>query len=349
MTAVVLVEVRRDSSRDLDEMLGRAGTSGGRAVVTVQPRNADRRRRTGPASRSSLRGIYLGITGLLLAMVIALVGGIIWYDSKKTNELAIAAAERLILETDERILDRLKLLYDPMYAIVGIASQVPQLTSLSIDNAPYAKAMFLRALRIYSQIRSLYVGFDNGEFYMVSKIGGDAGKPLRARLGAPPDAVFANEIVDAEPEGRLKVRWLFLADVGRIVGRNDAAPVFDPRQRDWYEAAKRSDVVERSDLYVFASSGDSGFTLSRSFNGPTAGVMGADLAAIDLAQFVSEQDITKTSKAFIFTKSSEIVVAPGFVASGASDNLAAAARGGLSEASGGTDAASGRAWPVAEQ
>jgi hypothetical protein len=176
MTAVVLIEVHRGSFRSMDEMPGRARTSGGGGAVTMQPRTADRRHRTAPASGGSLRGIYFGITGLLLAMVIALVGGIIWYNSKKTNELAIAAAERLILETDEKILDRLKLLYDPMYAIVGIASQVPELTSPSIDDDPQAKAMFLRGLRIYPQIRSLYVGFDNGEFFMVSKIGGDAGK-----------------------------------------------------------------------------------------------------------------------------------------------------------------------------
>src|SRR4051812_28012768 len=175
--------------------------------MTAQPYNANRRPQAGPPRPGSLRGIYLTIIGLLLGMVIALVGGIIWYNSKKTNELAIAAAERLILETDEKILDRLKLLYDPMYAIVGIASQVPELTSLSIDNDPYAKAMFLRGLRIYPQMRSLYVGFDNGAFFMVSNIGGDAGKKLRDRLNAPQDAVFANQIVNAEPDGRLKARW----------------------------------------------------------------------------------------------------------------------------------------------
>lgn len=258
-------------------------------------------------------------------MVIALVGGIIWYNSKKTNELAIAAAERLIGETDEKILDRLKLLYDPMYAIVGIASQVPELTSPAIDNDPHAKAMFLRALRIYPQIRSLYIGFDSGAFFMVSNIGGDANKPLRTRLAAPQDAAFANEIVDIAADGRLNARWIFLADDGRVVGQSGAAPPFDPRRRAWYEAAKQSDVVERSDLYVFASSGDPGFTLSRSFAGMTGGaagaaaggVMGADLAAIDLARFLSEQNITKTSTAFIFTKTGEIVVAPGLMMAGA--------------------------------
>jgi hypothetical protein len=54
-----------------------------------------------------------------------LAGGIIWYNAKKSNELAIAAAERMILAASEDILDRIKLLYDPMYAIVGFASWYP--------------------------------------------------------------------------------------------------------------------------------------------------------------------------------------------------------------------------------
>jgi hypothetical protein len=36
--------------------------------------------------------------------------------------------------------------------------------------------------------------------------------------------------------------------------------------------------------------------------GMTPGVMGADLAAVDLGRFLREQRITETSTAFIFTK-----------------------------------------------
>src|SRR5690348_3249073 len=75
---------------------------------------------------------YVGITALLLAMVVALAGGIIWYNSKKANQLAIAATERMMLQAGENVSDRIKLLYDPMYAIVGIASLVPQLISPAI-------------------------------------------------------------------------------------------------------------------------------------------------------------------------------------------------------------------------
>jgi adenylate cyclase len=305
------MEARHDPPRDFGEARENAAGCRSRAVVKPPPRHADVRRRTGLARTGSLRGVYFGIIGLLLGMMIALVGGIIWYNSIKTNELVVASAERLILETDEKILDRLKLLYDPIYAIVGLASQLPELTSPSIKNDPHAKAMFLRGLRIYPQIRSLYVGFDNGEFFMVTHIAGDEERSLRDRLGAPQDAVFANEIVDTDAAGRLKAHWIFLADDGRVVGRNDATPEFDPRSRSWYRSAKQSDMVERSKLYVFASSGDSGFTLSRRFDGTMAGVMGADLAAKDLARFLREQSITKTSTTFIFTKTGEIVVAPG--------------------------------------
>lgn len=65
---------------------------------------------------------YVGITGLLLIIVVALAGGIIWYNSKKSNELAVAAAERLMVEASEEISDRINLLYDPMYARYRLAS-----------------------------------------------------------------------------------------------------------------------------------------------------------------------------------------------------------------------------------
>src|SRR5580658_9681214 len=83
---------------------------------------------------------YLGITGLLLFILVALAGGIIWYNSKKSSELAIAAAQRLMQEAEDKITDRIRLLYDPMYAIVGISSLVPELTTPAIKDDPSALA-----------------------------------------------------------------------------------------------------------------------------------------------------------------------------------------------------------------
>jgi len=280
--------------------------------VTDQQRYSQHRPISPRATRSSpLWHTYVGITGLLLVIVVALAGGIIWYNSKKSNQLAIAAVERLMQEAGEDISDRIKLLYDPMYAIVGIASQVPELTSPTIKDDPHAMSLTLRVLRIYPQILSLYVGFDDGDFFMVTHIAGGNSTELRAALHAPEAAAFANEIVSAGAGGERNTRWIFLAEDGAIVGRRDPAPAdYDPRQRPWYDLAKRSEAVEQSDLYIFAASGEPGFTVSRSFTGTTPGVMGADLAAIDLAHYLRDQRITATSTAFIFTKTGEVIALP---------------------------------------
>jgi len=280
--------------------------------VTDQQRYSQHRPINPRVTRSSpLWHAYVGITGLLLVIVVALVGGIIWYNSTKSNQLAIAAAERLMQEAGEDISDRIKLLYDPMYAIVGIASQVPELTSPTIKDDPHAMSVTLRVLRIYPQILSLYVGFDDGDFFMVTHIAGENSAELRAALHAPETAAFANEIVSAGADGERTTQWIFLDEDGGIVSRRDPAPAdFDPRQRPWYDLAKRSEAVERSDLYIFATSGEPGFTLSRSFKGANPGVMGADLATIDLAHYLRDQRITATSTAFIFTKTGEVIALP---------------------------------------
>ncbi len=265
----------------------------------------------GGARQKSLWPAYAGITAILLFIIVALAGGIIWYDSKKSNELAIASAQRLMEDADEKIVDRIRLLYDPMYAIVGIASAGPIFTAPASAESATSKAAMLRALRTYPQILSLYVGFDSGDFFMTTHIAGDKSGTLRKELQAPPEAVFANEIVTGNAGGQPTVRWVFLDNDGAVVGRRDQAPPYDPRKRPWYVAAKQTDVVEHSDLYIFASSGEPGFSLSRSFDGPAPGVIGADLAAVDLASFLSQQRITPGSTAFIFTKAGEIVAVPG--------------------------------------
>jgi adenylate cyclase len=280
--------------------------------VTDQQRYSRQRpANSGAGQARPLWHYYVGITALLLVMVVALTGGIIWYNSKKTNQLALAAAERMMLEAGEDVSNRIKLLYDPMYAIVGIASLVPELTSPAIKEDPHAISLILRVLRIYPQILSFDVGFDNGEFFMVTHIAGENSAALRDALHAPPDAVFANEIISVDTAGDRRTQWVFLGEEGTVVGRRDPAPAeFDPRERPWYDTAKHSDAVERSDLYIFATSGEAGFTLSRSFTGPPEGVIGADLAANDLARFLRDQRITPSSTAFIFTKTGEVIALP---------------------------------------
>jgi adenylate cyclase len=216
----------------------------------------------------------------------------------------------MIEEVGEHVSDRLKLIYDPMYVIIGTASLMPELTSPSIAEDPRALSLIRRVLSVYPQILSLYVGFDSGDFFMVTHVAGENSKELRAGLKAPQETAFASEIISAEAGGERKVRWVFLKDGSVIEGSDPVPSEFDPRQRPWYDTAKDSEVVEQSELYVFASSGEPGFTLSRGFKGQTPGVVGADFAAINLSRFLRDQRLTPNSTAFIFTKAGKVIAMP---------------------------------------
>jgi hypothetical protein len=261
--------------------------------------------------REAVWPAYLGITALLVLIVVALAGGIIWYNLRKSTELMVASAERQMVETGEKISDRIKLLYDPMYAIVGIASQAPDMKALLTDNGHAGMPMLLRMLRFYPQILAVYVGFDNGELFAVDHIAGESRARVRSLSGAPENAFFYNRIITLGSDGLRVERYVFLDDDGVEVGRTEPVPAtYDPRTRPWYGPALHSDHVELSALYIFNQNNEPGFTLSRSFHGARSGVFGADLAAVDLSDFLSKQRITPTSLSFIFTQSGEIVSYP---------------------------------------
>jgi len=254
---------------------------------------------------------YSGITALLVLILVALVGGIIWYNLQKSTELMIGAAERQMVERDAMISDRVRLLYDPLYAIVGIASQVPEIKSPIDEKGHVGMPMLLRMLRFYPQIFSLFVGFENGDFFTVAHVAGQSRTRFRSFLGAPEHAAFSNKIITRQSDGSRVERWVFLDDDGLEVGQRDPVPTtFDPRSRPWYGPALRSDHVELSELFVFVSNDEPGFTLSRAFHAAMPGVFGASLAATDLSEFLNKQRITPSSLCFIFTRAGEIVAYP---------------------------------------
>lgn len=154
------------------------GTGYGQWSAATAPRGGENELGRGRGAASLA---YFGIIALLVLIVVALAGGIIWYNLRKSTELMLAAAEREMVETSEKISDRIKLLYDPLYAIVGIASQVPEIKTPLSDTGHPPMAMLLRVLRFYPQILSLYVGLENGDFFGVTHMRGSPGRGFETR------------------------------------------------------------------------------------------------------------------------------------------------------------------------
>ena len=254
--------------------------------------------------------VYIAISVVMVAVIVGLIGGILWHNFQKTTMLTIVSAERLLAESSDKTINRVKLFYEPVIAIVALASRIPQIAKMDTDVGGQRAAMMMTGLRRYPQIFSLEVGFENGDFEMVTRVGGDERAAIRQRLGAPENAVFAHELITTGDSGDRTTRWSFLADDGTPIQRIADQTTYDPRKRQWYVLAKQDENVHQSDAYLFASSQEIGVTFSRRLGGDQAGVFGADLSLHEISSFLADQKITKSSVAFIFGEDGAVIAFP---------------------------------------
>ncbi|HUN47412.1 MAG TPA: cache domain-containing protein [Stellaceae bacterium] len=261
--------------------------------------------------RSSRKGVQVAIAALLVLIVVALVGGIIWYNFRKSETLAIDTAERLMAESSDDTVRRIDLFYEPVLAIVALASRVPLISEMTPRESGDRVALVLTGLRRYPQLFSLYAGYDNGDFDMMTRVSGTSRSDARKAIGAPDDAFFAHETIRAESDGVRRARWVFLDESGAPIGERAVdGTTFDPRLRQWYRLARDDDKVHRSDPYIFASSQEIGITLSRKLDGDSKGVFGADLAVREVSSFLAEKKISASSEVFLFNSRGEIIAYP---------------------------------------
>lgn len=265
----------------------------------------------GRSDATSQKRVAVLIATLLVLIVVGLVGGIIWYNFEKSSALSVMAAKRLLEESGDATLRRVELFYEPVVTIVALGSRVPELSEMSARDKDERLALVLTGLRRYPQLFSLYVGYENGEFDMVTRIGGDERSDARQALSAPDNAVFAHETIRVDGDGTRHGGWSFLDESGtQIAERAAAEATYDPRSRQWYRLARADDKVHRSDPYIFASSHEIGITLSRKLDGASAGVFAADLAVRDVSSFLAEKKITPSSVAFLFNDRGEVIAYP---------------------------------------
>lgn len=257
------------------------------------------------------KGIQIGIAALLVFIVVGLVGGIIWYNFEKSASLTVDTAERLLAASSDDTVHRIELFYEPVLAIVALASRVPQISEMTTRERDGRTALLITGLRRYPQLFSLYVGYENGDFDMITRVDGEERSEARKTLGAPDTAFFAHEVIRADSDGQRRAVWTFLDESGALIGEQAAAEAaYDPRVRQWYRLAHDDENVHRSDLYVFASSREIGITLSRKLDGPSQGVFGADLAVREVSNFLAQKKISDSSEAFLFNDRGEIIAFP---------------------------------------
>ena len=181
--------------------------------------------------------------------------------------------------------------------IIGPAEMATRL--LSYDGITQARSLeerllnlgFMReALNNSSALTSLYVGYGNGDFFMIRRIWDEADGKV---FDAPEKSAFMVQSIDHQGE-ELRGRYIFL-DAQLMVLRSDDRPdyatSFDPRTRGWYKAAMSAGGQVKTPPYLFFTGQKVGTTIANRANRADA-VVGADIRLETLSHTLARQKVT---------------------------------------------------------
>jgi adenylate cyclase len=252
--------------------------------------------------------LYAAVGSVFFLLVVGLIGGIVWYDFEQTSELSLVEGDKLIEEMSDKVIERIQNFYDPLVAIVRLSARMPDLREVMSLN-PQGLKLLINGLEAYPQVFNLYLGDDEGGFFMITRAWLAADEEVAKRLGSPKGAYYAVEQIAPGPAPR-KAVWTFLERDGSVIEQHpEAATEFDPRTRPWYRVARDSDQTQYIAPYVAAASHQIVVTLSHR-TAALPGVFAADISHSDLSVFLTQQRVTPLTQVFLFNREGEVTAHP---------------------------------------
>ena len=249
--------------------------------------------------------LQISIAVLFTLLIIALGITLIGFNYNENEDVALLAAEDAYSRITRETTTNIQRLYRPAEVLVDLVIRLP-----SAEADDYAKRaelvqFFAKALRDFNTIASLYIGYENGDFFQLRALHDHV--DVQKALQSPTGSDYA--VVSIEGQGVERQRTIFFYDekLNIVEQRSEPAIDFDPRNRVWYKKAIKTDHQIGSGLYMFHLPAVLGATIARRTPNSKA-VVGADITLHDLSQSVGELHITKSTRILIFDKAGNIVV-----------------------------------------
>ncbi|HEY7141564.1 MAG TPA: SpoIIE family protein phosphatase [Methylomirabilota bacterium] len=245
------------------------------------------------------------ISTLFVVVMTAAGLAIVGYGYRATSRLLLAAGDDEFLHVAERTADHVRTLLAPARLLVELLAR-HRVTGAADLAARLESLPFLTtALAAHPEISAVYVGFGNGDFFLVRSLP----EGTRQSLGAPPEAAFLVQSLTAT-DRPTPGRYIFVnAQLGVV--RNEPRPSyrFDPRTRDWYQRAMSTAALVRTNPYVFFTTREVGTTLAqRATSGAT--VVGVDITLQELSRHLTRSRVTLSTQIALVDRLGLVIAHP---------------------------------------
>ncbi|WP_416427425.1 HD domain-containing phosphohydrolase [Pseudomonas sp. App30] len=245
---------------------------------------------------SAMFTLLLVLTGTVLGL----------FNYRQTSQIILASSQALFSRIDQDVRLDIDHTYLPIRHLLSLlalndAAQTPTLEQRLALLEPMAQSLVDNP-----NLASLYIGYGNGDFFMVRPLRTDT---LRQHFAAPPDALYQVWSIEHDGTGATHSQSLMFDRALNLISRHDIADdPYDPRSRDWFGRALTDRAQITTDPYVFFSSHAVGTTLALRVNDHA--VIGADLTLDDLSATLAKHRVTPHTQIALFDHEGNAVAYP---------------------------------------
>nr|WP_286948930.1 HD domain-containing phosphohydrolase [Pseudomonas sp. UBA6718] len=228
------------------------------------------------------------------------------FNYYQTTQVILSSSSQLFNQFREEVEADLHHTYQPIRRLLSLLA----LNEKNQSSEGYQRLdllpMFAQTLRDNPKLAALYLGYEDGDFFMVRSLRNER---LKKIFDAPANAAFQVWTVDRTGSARpISESQYFDAELNWISRRQNLKETYDPRTRPWYQGAIDSGRQITTEPYVFFSSRDVGTTLARITRDRT--VMGADVTLADLSASLARHKITPSTEVVLYRPDGAAVAYP---------------------------------------
>jgi HD-GYP domain-containing protein (c-di-GMP phosphodiesterase class II) len=246
--------------------------------------------------------IYLGV--LIGALVVAAMAGLGAYSFYQMKRVTLGDSERLFEQIARQTATEVGSADNQVALTIDLLARQPVVAAQTLDERLVGLPFFREALKSNASVSAIYVGYGNGDFFLVRPL---TSAILKNQFKAPENAAYMVQSVERQKDGTTVDVYAFFDEaLFAIERRRESQSNFDPRKRVWYQAAIATTDMVRTPPYLFFMSKEVGVTMAR--KAPTqAAVLGADMTLLDLSVALSQVPITHSAQLALYKQNGAVL------------------------------------------
>ena len=249
--------------------------------------------------------VHISVMFTLLLLFTGIVLGI--FNYRQTTQIILSSSEELFARIEQDVRDDLQATYQPIRHLLNLLVHNPAVQGPDLQHRLELLTSFSQALIDNHELASLYVGYADGDFFMVRPLRSDS---LKSALGAPDGAAYQVWSIDRDSlTGISHSRSLFYDPTLKLLASvENPQETYDPRTRSWFKSAGARDEQITTEPYIFFSTHNIGTTLARRI-GANA-VLGADLTLAQLSATLARHKVTPSTEVALFDGDANAIAYP---------------------------------------